>query len=830
VFGNYIQVAVRRIVQNWMYTLINVFGLALGLSIFLFATTFANYERTYDSFFKNADQIYTPYYDYGPSLDWFASVSDSTRIELVPNFRELATVEAVTIVGTLQVIADIGEGRKFPEVARAVGPDFFTMFDFNFLSGSPEDLQRDAGSIFLSQSQAEKFFRDADPLGKTITIEGETDFRVAGVFQDVPKNSHFVSSWVPGRPIGFDMVFSQEALGRMNISESVSAWQVHGALNRPYLQVRRGVKPAEIMADLKRVADQHLQPEIITTHRRGLKLNKDNISIKLRPLAGQNLFLWEILRIPGPFIAEFLGLLVLAAAAMNYTGLAIAQVIGRSNEVAVRKTLGATRGNLFSQFMAESILIVVVAGLLTAALLEVLLPFTGGLIGRNLALNIFDDPQQFVFFTLTVLVTGFVAGAYPGLVLARMQVASIFSGSAFKGTRKKRVRNVMLVMQFALTAIFLACVAVMILQFKRAWTDTSSFDIENMMIMQFPDDDVVSRSETLKNELRKIGAVTNVSITSNMPIRRAGSFDFALENQPDLQVRSDYKKIDEAFFGVFNMKLLAGRLLTDAKDRVLQENPEEGEVLLSNIVINETMAKAFGWQRPDEAINQVIAAEDMRWMPFSSIFTIVGVVADFTVDDPTVETSPVIFTIRASSYSLIVLSLKPGALEGTMRASLREAATRVYEDVGRRIYIAYLRDWYQRGQEALLGLLTGFVAIAVVALGLSVVGLFGFAAFMAKTRSTEMSIRKVYGASKRDIVQLMLWQFIKPAFIGAMIGITLSYAAITQILQGFSNSRVIDVLTFVFVVGTIMLLAWGTTFVHALRVASHSPIDHLRHD
>lgn len=825
--ANYVSVAFRRVTKTWRYTAINVFGLALGLTIFLFVTTFAHFERTYDSFFGNADRIFVPHYDFGPKASWGGRHSVSTRPALAPYFKELTAVEAVATVGTFQAVADIGQGRKFTEVVRSVGSNFFTVFGFDFLSGSPDSLWQDTGAILLSSRLADKYFRGTSALGRTITIDGKASFRVTGVFKDLPHNSHFTSSWNPAQLIGFDFVISKAALHLLEKRERAQEWQPVHAFNTTYLQIKRGVNTNELTLGLERIAKTHLQPDLLVLDHWGYEPQEDEISIKLRPITGMNMHLWEVLNIPGPFLAELLGFLVLVAAVMNYTGLAIAQVIGRSKEVAIRKTLGASRSNLFFQFMAESFIIVLIAGLLATAALEILLPFSGELIGRNLTLDIYDESAQFRFFAGTLLLTSFAAGAYPGLILARMQVTSVFSGSLFKGSRRKKLRNFMLALQFALTAIFLACIAVMILQFKKAWVGTDAFDVDNIVLMRSNDLDILARANALKNELRQTGVVKDVSITSTLPFRNSHRQKFVASGNPVAPVWASYKRIDAAYFKIFNLKLLAGRSLTEKQDKVLRN--EAGEALQGNAVITESMAKLLGWQGPLEAIDQSISSLGAPKVA-NMDFTIVGVVKDLAVDDPTIDFPPIVYAIQEAPYARVVATIRHDAKQTRVRADLREAWLRVFGETDQRLDVFYLKEWYHRGKQALRALLSGFVAIALAALGLSVVGLFGFAAFLAETRSVEMSIRKVYGASKRDIVGLMLWQFIRPAFVGALVGVMLAYGAVQQTLQAFSSRELLDFLPFFTVVVILVLMALGITFAHALRVARVSPIAHLRRD
>jgi len=346
--------------------------------------------------------------------------------------------------------------------------------------------------------------------------------------------------------------------------------------------------------------------------------------------------------------------------------------------------------------------------------------------------------------------------------------------------------------------------------------------------MRSPDQDILARAGVLKNELRQTGVVKDVSITSTLPFGNSNRQKFIAAGNPVAPVWASYKRTDEAYLKIFNLKLLAGRLLTEEQDRVLPRH-EAGETLQGQAIITGSMAKALGWQDPLEAVDQSISSPGTP-KETKIDFTIVGVVEDLTMDDPTIEFLPIVYAIQEAPYARVVATIRPGADQTTVQASLREAWTRVLGETDKRLDVLSLKDWYHRGKETLRALLFGFVAIAVVALGLSVVGLFGFAAFMAETRSVEMSIRKVYGASKRDIVRLMLWQFIRPACVGALVGVMLAYGAVQQILQAFSNRGLLDLLPFFTVVGALVLLAWATTFTHALRVARVSPIAHLRHD
>ena len=372
---NYIKIALRNLRKNKVFAAINIFGLAFGMTIFVFGGLLVRYESTHDAFFANSDRIYTIGSMASPNLNVGIRQIDATWTAVGPFIKaEIDGVEDMARTVTREHLVSIGDNR-FYEKLRAADPAFLKIFDLDFIHGDSTALD-DPSGLIMSESAAIKYFGNTDVLGKVVTLDNTYDFRVSGVFKDVPKNSHFNS--MPVMDTSLDIVMPMAALGRMDEDFDINGkWDNLSLGNMTYVMLRPGLDGKWLNDQLVGIYDRHFPEQA-----------KDGISsIYASPLQHANLGIWDTFGLPAVAIIRLLSFLVLVVACVNYTNLATAQALGRSREVGMRKTMGAQRGQLLLQFLIESVVIATIAMLVAVAILEIVIPLFDNLSNKVMRLD-----------------------------------------------------------------------------------------------------------------------------------------------------------------------------------------------------------------------------------------------------------------------------------------------------------------------------------------------------------------------------------------------------------------------------------------------------------
>ena len=832
---NYLTVGLRALAKNRVYAAINIAGLALGIAACLLILGFVRYEFTYDSWLPDSPRTYQ-------FQSWYradAKGGEEMKLQMTSYpagqalKKDFPDVEyAVYAEGAPVVIKKDGVPQAAPDAVLTDGP-LFRVLAVPFVHGDPVHALDDPNSVVFNRSEALRLFGTDNPVGQTVTIvSGDltADYRITGVFEDLPKNSSMkfktVARFVPEQ-------FYANSL------ESLRGWNnQNGAY---FVRLRPGADPKVIEAGFPAWKKRNIPDENDGLTRSNPGDNQDFKLVNIR-----DVHLGEAqmaARTPGNDVRAIvtfgvIAVLILGMACVNFTNLATARASQRAREVALRKVLGATRTQLIQQFIGESMMLAAIAMLVALAIVELTLPALNAFLDAQIDLRYFQwDGLLLPAFGLT-LVVGLAGGVYPAFVLSRFEPARVLKAnkSAADAEGSGKLRNMLVVAQFAVSIGLIICTAVVYAQTVYARNVDAGFRRDGLLQIEgVSRPQVEALGTTLVDQLKRVSGVTAVGRTqiavdggrnSVTTVRLPGKTD---------EVALGHYGIDPGFFDTMGIKLIAGRnfaagqVMDDATTpQPLDPVAERGLVERGiNIVVSESAAARLGFADARAAVGKQIMASLV--LPEYGLVpaTIVGVVADArfrSVRDPL---QPIFYyglTNNFGQYEVRFEGVPPKAAFDSVEAVWK----RLVPDIpfrGRFVDDIVLELYTADAARAQL-----FGAFALLAVVIGCLGLFGLAAFTAERRTKEIGIRKVLGARTRDIVRLLVWQFSRPVLIANIIAWPAAWWVMRDWLNGFDSRIALTPVPFVLAGGVALVIAVVTIGSHAIRVARTSPVRALRYE
>jgi len=807
-FWNNLKIALRNLRKNKLFAVINITGLALGLTIYVFGGMLVKYEQAHDVFFDNASRTYMVGSYAAEGLDVGVSVLGSTFSAVGPIVEaELSDVELVARTIGREFLMTMG-ADSFYQSVRFSDSALLRIFNFEYLHGDETALD-DPSGILITEETATKFFGDTDVLGKVVTFDNEFDYHVSAVIRNVPLNSHFNSMFILDSPL--EVIAPLKALGRMRDYDEAGDWSNLSLGDMTYVLLPENLDGDWLQNQLDSIYER-LVPEEISEVISGFFV---------KPLQHANLSIWDTLGMPVISVIQLLSLLVLIVACVNYTNLATAQSLGRSREVGMRKTMGAGRGQLLVQFMVESLTIAAIAMIVAIAALEIIIPLFNNAANKSMT---FDYLRTLPWLVATTALVGLFAGAYPAWLITQTNPIDALRDIARKGKKGSRVRSVMIGAQFAISAFMLALVTIVFMQNEKVKEASYIFPRSEIYTLERLNvDSIRERLDTLRHELEALPNVDHVAYSSQVPFEQNNS-QFEGATQPGDEagkVTLHQLRMSPEFLDAYDIPLLAGRNLS--RSVANDERGEESEVV--NVLVNELTLAKLGLGSPAEAINQRFYDLDeensLREM------VIVGVVPTQNILGLFNKEKPWVFMYQPTSLRIGSVRITGGNFIEAIE-EIEKVWKRVMPDypIQGRFLDAVFDDVYRVLKYMNLAL-AGF---AFVALALALIGLFGLAAFMAAQRTREIGVRKVLGANSLQIARLLVWQFSKPVMFALLIALPAAFFA-SRLYLDFFAERIDTPVVILLVSGLIaVLLAWGTVAGHAIRISRANPIMALRYE
>jgi putative ABC transport system permease protein len=824
-FRNYLLTALRNITRHKLYSFINIAGLAVGLACVIFVLLFIRDELSYDKWIPGTENLYrVEKTSYLLGRDPFA-VARIPFLAPAAMRDEIPEVTAMTRLNYNDMTLFAGN-RQFREQVAEVDPNFFAIIKLPLVKGDPAGVFHDPESIVLSESAARKYFGTADVIGKilktTASCQGSDDtaecrsrlipLKVTGILRDIPHNSH----------LDGDVFMPNTSLAdRIGRSGRVSWYGGGGGFG--YVALAPGARPETVVAKMAPIIDRAIPPEPgDQDHRKG----SQRWAFHLTPFADVHLTSghWRFNEKPSGsrttlYGVGVVGLLILFVACFNFMSLAIAQASLRAREIALRKTLGASREQLIVQFLGEAVLTALLSLVIALALVEMLQPAFGRLLQHPIAMQY--DPIWLLSLLGVAVTAGLLSGIYPALILSGFRPSAILrtanAGHAASGSLQK----FLVVLQFAVSIGLGIAVMVVFSQISFARNVDMGFRADNLVVV--PGNGLVTLGgrESFVQRLRSNPGIQDVAVTNAVPF---GTYGLGLA-AARLPGHSQIIGLNQLTIGtntaqLMGMRLLAGRFLSDdrAQDR-FDGRQDAGRAVDQdfNILIDDVAAASLGFT-PQKAVGKILILGNNR-------AHIVGVLANVKFGGAREPAMATMYVYNPYETASVLVRLRPGAASKTL-----SFIDRAWHDFAptRAIDRWFMRDILARqyGADERQGEIFG--VFVVIAIFISCLGLFGLAAFTAGRRTKEIGIRKVFGARTRDVTFLLLWQFSIPVLLANLIAWPIAWYYLHGWLQGFAYRIPLNPLYFAAAGLAALLIAWVTIFVHAYRVARANPINALR--
>jgi len=808
VLRNYLLIAWRQLRKNKLYAAINIFGLVVGLAVYLFSTLLVDYENSHDLFFENSDRTFTVGSRFSPAANIGVSESDGVYTAFAPLFEaEIDALQAVARTVGREFLLSVEDDHYYEDMVFA-DASLLEIFDFTYLEGDDRALEDPTG-LLLTRDMAFKLFGPGPALGRRVELDHAHTLHVTAVIENLPPNTHLTGGMF-GRQ-GFNAVAPLEALNALADYDLAGNWNNLSSGDFTYLLMPGGTTKAQLQPQLDGIFERHFPDESRAVVE----------GIKVRRLVEANNVLWDAVGLPILETISVLGVMVLLVAIVNYTNLATAQSLARAREIGLRKTMGATRWQLIVQFLVESLFVAVIAMAIAIALIELVVPAFNTATDKGLVI---DYVNLLPWLTFTTLSVGIVAGLYPAYLITQATPIDALRDGGSRGVKGSAFRSLMLTLQFSISILMLAMVCIMTLQNQRVEQSAEIYPKSQIITLErIGVEGIQPRLETLRNELERLPGVARVSYMSQLPYEGSNS-SFNITRAPGGEEDAfliNQIVVDEGFLNALDIPLLAGRFLSKANT----SDTIREDVLAGNVVVNELALERLDISSPEAAIGEVFY--ERRGDAEPRALTIVGVIPDQNFQGFHNEIKPTVFRKRPIRFQYAAVRVEDVAM-GQMLSEVERVWDQVIPDYP--IQSAFLDDEFNETFQIYQGLSSVLAGFAGVALMLSLIGLFGLAAFMAAGRTKEIGVRKVMGANTLQVVRLLVWQFSRPVLWALLVALPLAYFAANTYLEFFAD-RISFTASIVGAAGAAaVLLAWAIVAVHAYRVARANPIHALRYE
>ena len=801
---NYLKIAIRNLAKYKAYSFINILGLAVGMTCCLLIAMYIQDELGYDRFFDKSDRIYRLEVDIYPptgAMDHYAVAGGSAVGPLVE--RDYPEIErAIRFRRVTQALIQRGSDQ-FYETFHFTDSTVFEVFNFTFIAGDPQTALKDLYSLVLTERMSEKYFGDSDPLGKTLTIDDSIQFKITGVIENVPRNSH----------MSFDFLGSLATLPQLGYPGD-SWWRLS---YHTYVLLAENTDVAALAGKLHRLSANYIPDQETGSGYRQEHFLQPVTDIHLNSDKRSE---WQPNnKMAYIYIFGIIATLTLLIACINFMNLTTARSMERAKEVGIRKVVGARRFQLTRQFLGESMILAGISALLAVGLVELLSPYFNDLTGKQLNFSILNEPFYLLVLILTTFIVGALAGIYPAAFLSSFRPVETIKGKFKAGARGAILRKALVVCQFGISIILIISTAVVYNQLSFMRDKDLGFNKSQIIILPTrSDNDIRQQYDVLKNAFAQNTAVFNTTIASSIPGRAFNNSVFKTEGN---NVGSEYGtdnwndmrfiNVREEFKEMYKLELLAGRFFSESHESDIQ----------SGFVLNEAAIKKFGWNSPREAIGKKIGFQS------SSEGEVIGVVKNFHFRSLQSRIEPLVMTGRR--FSMNYISVQVSA------ENIRETLTFLEESWNKHIphrpfLYFFLNDEFDKQYRADQKVGQIFGTFTIMAIVIACLGLFGLAAYAAEQRTKEIGIRKVLGASISGIVRLLSADFLKLVLIANIVAWPVAYLAMDHWLADFAYRISIGWATFLVAGLTALLIAFVTVVYQAVRAAIGNPVAALRYE
>ncbi len=787
---NYFKIALRNLLKHKGFAMLNISGLAIGMTAGFLVLLYVNFEFSYDTMHSKSDSIYKVVADIKTPSEKIEAGMAAWPIG--PNIKK----EFPEILKFTRVLPEeltlIRDGEKFAEQqVFAVDSSFFEIFDFKLIKGNRSQLLKVPNSLVISETIANKYFGTNDPVGQNIILENfDNPATVTGVMEDMPENSQ----------IRADILISMITYTAAP-SELDEQWGNYGPLI--YVLTSNATNPEKLVAKFpdfleEKTGDEMRESQMfVTLHLESLK------DVYLRSTRGG----FVTGNINNVYIFSIIGIFILLIASINFINLSTARSVERAREVGIRKVVGAGKNQLGFQFIGESIVTCFLAFVVAVGLTTLALPYFNQLTGKVVSSGIFVEPINILYLLLIALTIGILAGTYPAIILSSFKPVSVLKGSFSKGSRGILLRKSLVVVQFTISIALIIGTIVIYNQMQFMRNQDLGFNKEHTLVIPT---ETGSSQEALRNRISQISEVKGTALTSSVPGTGNPAAYSEIENKNgDLQVANlDLYFVNEDFIDELGMKVIAGRGFS----RDFASDSSQA------MVVNEKTVALLGYTNPEEAIGA-------RYQQWGSNGQIIGVIKDFNFRSLQQDINPLTMRLDPESTGLITVKIQGGDISKTLGSiesiwkSMKPADPFEYH---------FLDDLFDAQYEAEEDFGNLFLSFALLAIFISCLGLLGLAAYSTIQRKKEIGIRKIIGASVGSIVNLLSKDFLKLVGISFIISVPIAWYAMQSWLEDFAYKISVEWWMVVLAGLVAIIIALVTVSFQAVTAATSNPVKSLR--
>ncbi len=802
---SYLTIALRSFLKHKSFTFLNVVGLSLGMVASLFILQFVKYERSYDAFHSKATDIYRVNYHQwqnGKLRFECAAAVPAVGPALKNNFPEVLRFTRLYPVSGIASYNSPSRGViSFREEKMQIADSsVFAVFDIDLLRGDKIQSLAGPNKVVLSERAVKRYFADEDPIGKTISWDGNRKFEVTGVFKNLPENSH----------IKFDFLFSYATLNRETNGDSETVWGWYDFNTYVLLQPGTDYKALQAKWD----------EWLLKTRGEEWKKRNGKQVFELQPLLDIHLGA-VLLQESQPddrgdrdsvYALSAIAFFILIIAWVNYINLATAKSFERANEVGVRKVMGAQQDQLMKQFLSESLLVNLFAAVISVLAVRLLWPVFGNLSGRTIPLQYLWESDFWLLLAGLFLVGTFLAGFYPAIVLSGFKPVSVLKGKVMHNSQGNLLRKGLVVFQFVASVVLISGSVIVYQQLKFMRNQDLGIDINQTLVLKGPGvviDSLFQQSlEGMKAEAMQIPGVKSMTGSSNVPgdeifwangIRK-------LVNDPEMTITGYTVGIDHDYVPSFDLQIIEGRNFDITTNR------------RKSVILNRAMVTALDFKDPKSAIGEKV------WHGRDTL-EIIGVLEDYHQMSLKEQVTPLVYRYTPGFAQFISFKIENDKYQKIL--SQVESVWKTHFS-GNPMNYFFLDQFFNRQYESDKRFGTIFSMFTALAIFVACLGLFGLASFMTIQRTKEIGIRKALGSTSSEVVLLLSKGFIQLVLIANLIAWPLAWFIMSKWLQNFPYRIDINPVLFVIAGLAVVVIAFLSVGFQTMKAARVNPSKSLR--
>lgn len=790
---NFFKIALRNLQKRKLHSFINIFGLALGMAATILIASYVFFELSYDKHNEKYSDIYriysTIYLPNGESVEGPATLGT-----IAPQLHEQIPeiTQAIRMQGFGNMDIYYKESIFSSNKLLWVDSSFFDVFSFEFISGNPSDALTQKRSLVLTQSFAKKIFGEEDAFNKMVKVN-DNSYKIAGIIKDVPLNSHLdfdiLGSFITVCNSDYDITkdngfnFYTYVVSPTLKNNRTAIEEKTNALVNQITSDRFGEMGLKVDSYFQPLGDIHLKSHSIFEFKTNGDIN--------------NIYIFSILAI-----------FIILIAVVNFINLVTANSETRAKEIGLRKVMGAFRANLFKQFIGESILTSVCAFIVALGITELFINLFKEMMASPIVLPYWENPAILIIMLLAVILVGFLSGSYPAVYLSRYLPIEALKGSKSSGGAKNTfLRKSLVVFQFTIAIFLLINLALLYKQVSFMKNKDLGFDKEQIVVIEKISSKIRSSYTSLKANLLTNPNIISVAASQAVP-GELGNIEAAyiVGSDSKSSIAIHENRIQDDFIKTFGIKLIAG-----------EDFSKEMGTAKDKIILNETAVKRLGLEDP---INKKVVF-------YKDTLQIIGVVQDFHFQSLHQEIAPFSMTKRRTYFSLISVKINPREISKTLK-EIEEALRNVdpnnvfnYKFIDQTFEEMYLAE--ERSNQ-----LTTYAAI--LAIIISMLGLFALTSFTITQKIQEIGVRKVMGASVQQVVKMFIIDSTKWVVIAGIIAIPLAYLSMQKWLENFSYHTSISWWMFLFGCIIALIIAIATVSFISIKAARANPANSLKYE